>query len=307
MVDFGADDSFSLAVEKLKEHYGIDVPQSALRQLTQLHAGLMIQSDLEMDLPARGVEQLIAEMDGSMVPTVSFPEAELSDSKVDKRKLRKVEWKQARLSLVRNPLLVSKLYNATMMEADQAGAQLLDLAIQAGAGQNTSIHCLGDGASWIVEQVVAKFGGRGRFLVDFYHVSEYLAAAGEQIAGAGKAEWLHQHQQKLKESRAEEVVDELSRERERQQQEQNREAIIGCERYLSNRLEYLDYQAALEAGLPIGSGEVESGHRSVIQARLKISGAWWKIENAEKMLALRVVRANGKWQSYWEDLRQAAA
>ena len=66
-------------------------------------------------------------------------------------------------------------------------------------------------------------------------------------------------------------------------------------------------QGALEAGLPIGSGEVESGNRSVIQARLKRSGAWWKEENAEEMLALRTLRASGQWESYWADLRQAAA
>ena len=53
------------------------------------------------------------------------------------------------------------------------------------------------------------------------------------------------------------------------------------------------------AGLPIGSGEIESAHRYVIQIRLKIAGAWWKIENAEKMLALRVMRANGDWEKYW--------
>lgn len=40
-----------------------------------------------------------------------------------------------------------------------------------------------------------------------------------------------------------------------------------------------------------GMGEVESGHRSVIQARLKLSGAWWKEETAESMLALRTLRA----------------
>jgi hypothetical protein len=34
--------------------------------------------------------------------------------------------------------------------------------------------------------------------------------------------------------------------------------------------------------LPIGSGEIESGHRYVFQNRLKISGAWWKMENLSK-------------------------
>jgi hypothetical protein len=52
--------------------------------------------------------------------------------------------------------------------------------------------------------------------------------------------------------------------------------------------------------LPIGSGEIESGNRSVVQERLKISGAWWAEENARKMLALRVARANGEWPAYWQ-------
>jgi hypothetical protein len=38
----------------------------------------------------------------------------------------------------------------------------------------------------------------------------------------------------------------------------------------------------LRRGLPIGSGEIESGNRSVLHARLKLGGAWWKAENAGK-------------------------
>lgn len=305
MTDFGADQSFNDAVEKIQEHYGITVPASAVRDLTLQHAGLMLERELEADLPQAGIEQLIAEMDGSMVPTVSFPER--VDSTVDKRKARRTEFKQARLVMVRKPSEVSKLYNATMAEASQAGAQLLDLAIAAGAGQKTKLHGVGDGASWIVEQIEDKFGEQASFLVDYYHVSEYLAEAGEAIAGANKKEWLWKQQQLLRQSRAGEVLFELRAKMENQPDEQKREPILACERYLLNRLEHLDYEAALEAGLPIGSGEVESGHRSVIQARLKLSGAWWKIENAEKMLALRAVRANQGWQSYWDNLRQAAA
>ena len=76
--------------------------------------------------------------------------------------------------------------------------------------------------------------------------------------------------------------------------------VRACFRYISNRPMFLDYKSALAAGLPIGSGEIESAHRYVIQIRLKIAGAWWKVENAEKMLALRVTRINGDWEKYWE-------
>ena len=72
-----------------------------------------------------------------------------------------------------------------------------------------------------------------------------------------------------------------------------------AQRYLSGRREQLDYAGARAAGLPIGSGEVESGHRHVIQQRLKLAGCWWKENNAEAMLGLRVARANQRWDSYW--------
>jgi hypothetical protein len=41
--------------------------------------------------------------------------------------------------------------------------------------------------------------------------------------------------------------------------------VQACRQYLENRLNYFDYAATLQAGLPIGSGEVESRHCSVIQ------------------------------------------
>ena len=52
-------------------------------------------------------------------------------------------------------------------------------------------------------------------------------------------------------------------------------------------------------GLPLGSGAVEGGHRHVIQARLKLPGAWWKEETLNPILALRTLRANAQWEAFW--------
>jgi hypothetical protein len=108
-----------------------------------------------------------------------------------------------------------------------------------------------------VQQFGEQFGPAGRYLVDFYHVSEYLAAAEAPVRTA--------------------------------------------HRYLTERRGQLDYAGARARGLPIGSGEIESGHRHVVQQRLKLAGAWWKEPNAEAMLGLRVGRANGLWESYWQE------
>ena len=46
-------------------------------------------------------------------------------------------------------------------------------------------------------------------------------------------------------------------------------------RYLENRKDQLHYKEALDGGLPIESGTIESGHKHVLQVRLKKAGAAW--------------------------------
>ena len=74
---------------------------------------------------------------------------------------------------------------------------------------------------------------------------------------------------------------------------------------MEKRLKYMHYDQAMKKDLPIGSGEIESSHRHVVQKRLKIAGAWWKIETANVMLALRTARINGHWQRYWDEQKAA--
>lgn len=304
--DFGADESFAEGAAKVKEHYGIDVPASAVRAITQQHAKRMRQEQtLESRWPEQGVEQVIAQTDGCLVPVVKIKE---SESRSDNRKGRTVDWQEARLSLARKEGAVSKQYHATMKGVQEAGAQLFDCVVAVGGGAATKIHCVGDGAPWIVNQVHEQFGEAATYLLDFYHVSEYLSEAAQAIAGPeSPTPWLQQQQERLKENRVSEVLAQLQAHRESSDIDDDQAPVRACERYLRNRLPYLDYQGALQAHLPIGSGEIESGHRSVIQARLKLSGAWWKPENADDMLALRTMRANGQWQAYWDTCRQAAA
>ena len=150
-----------------------------------------------------------------------------------------------------------------------------------------------------------KFGTQATYLIDFYHVSQYLAAAAEQIAPRRAKQWLHQQQARLKENRLKQVCQALRPQLEAASVAEAEAPVRACLRYLANRPQQFNYRRALEADLPIGSGEIESTHRHLVQARLKIAGAWWKPENAEKMLALRLTRANGEWQSYWQRHSQA--
>jgi hypothetical protein len=301
--------AFGRITAKLQEHYGIEVPTSTARAITEKHGAAMLAGELlQSRVPSKtGVKQLIAEIDGSLVPIVQTAPQSARDSEADWRKNRRVEWKQARLSLVRPEGVVKPLFAATMGTAEQAGAQLLDLAVRAGMGAETKLHCVGDGADWIYEQVQWQFAEQASYLIDFYHLCDYLAAAAERCGGKDKTTWLQQHQTLMKENQTHQVLDDLALHLERETVPGQPTPVKACYRYIDNRPGQFDYQAAVAADLPIGSGEIESAHRYVIQARLKIAGAWWRMENASKMLALRVLRANERWHDYWKESYKVAA
>ena len=115
-----------------------------------------------------------------------------------------------------------------------------------------------------------------------------------------KKAWLHQQQGLLLENRVAEVLQTL--EAHFEPLAQTEAPVRGTHQYLAKRKDPLDYAGARAAGLPIGSGEVESGHRHLIQQRLKIAGAWWTLPNTEVMLQLRTTRANHAWNRYWTEL-----
>jgi hypothetical protein len=309
MTDFGADDAFAGAAAKLKEHYGIEVPVSAIRWLTEEHgAAMRAQEKQKSDWSDRaGVPVLITEMDGSMLPVVEVAEPEAGEARVDRRKTRQVSWKEARLALAHEPGSVTPIFGATLGSVEEAGERLAVCALEAGAGSQTRIHGVGDGAVWITEQMEVQFGTQAQYLVDFCHVCDYLSAAGNVIAGNDKPAWMEEKKDWLKDNRWKEVLEALRPFVEPAHLPDLEAPVRACFRYISNHSSFLDYKGALAAGLPIGSGEIESGHRYVFQNRLKIAGGWWKMENLKKMIALRVLRANGGWEDYWSNVHQEAA
>ncbi len=311
VTDFGADVAFGKVPQKLKEHYGIEVPISAAQVITKRHGAEMKEQQVVLErLPRGGVEELIGELDGSMLPMVSIAARGDKSTSADGRKRRQLNWREARLSLVREPEKVNGRYAATLGGPSQAGELFVDSVIRAGGGRRTRVHCVADGAPWIANQIKQRLGAQANYLIDFYHLSEYLSAAAEVVAGANKREWLRTQQQRMKANEVGAVLHELRAAKPLAQPTKGTleaDPVQACRQYVENRLSYFDYAGALKRDLPIGSGEVESGHRSVIQARLKLSGAWWKEETAESMLALRTLRANDEWEAYWSEARQAAA
>ena len=310
ITDFGADISFGRIPGKLKEHHGIEVPISSAQAITQSHAqGVHQSQELTHEIPSQpGVHQLIAQMDGTMLPIVETTAGVTAEgTPIDRRKTRQVSFKEARLALVRSNEKEPPHFGSTFGGVDEAGAQLLKSAIAKGLGTNTQVHAVGDGAPWIAHQVEAQFPEQATYLVDFYHVSEYLAEASQVCAPEEAKGWLNTQQTRLKHNQWRQVLAALHPYREPNSVEDKHAPVRAAYRYLDNRSDQLDYQGAIAAGLPIGSGEIESAHRYVILERLDIAGAWWTVEKAEQLMTLRVLRENQGWDEYWEQQLSKAA
>lgn len=63
--------------------------------------------------------------------------------------------------------------------------------------------------------------------------------------------------------------------------------------------ERMDYLGARSRGMQIGSGAMESLHRTGSQLRLKRPGARWRPEAAQAVLNLRALELSGRWNEFW--------
>jgi uncharacterized protein UPF0236 len=304
LTDFGADHAFGQVPQKLQEPYGITIGASTVRKITEKHGASMRAQQAPAPEPVAtpGCRQQIGELDGSMVPLVSS-----ETGAGEKRKHKTLHWQEARLAMVHAHGSVTPQFAATFGgRVEESGQALRRCAVAAGCGTPTQLHGVGDGAPWMAEQCATTFGPQASSLVDCYHGWDYLAEAAPLCAPDAPHAWLETQKQRLKNTDVAAVLTQLHPYIEGELIDNDRAPVRACVRYLRNRLPHLNYKEAIAKGLPIGSGEIESAHRYVIQERLKVPGAWWKADNVEPMLALRVARANGDWAQYWEQLAAAA-
>ena len=208
LTDFGCEHSFARAVKSLQEHYGFELGASAVRQTTLAHAH-RAKEKLEKEyrepfrvLPAEGPAHVIAEVDGTLICTVA------PGARTDKRPR---EWKEMRLVAAQAWDNSTAVYASTFGSVAETGRRWGHCAQRAGRGLNSQIHAVADGAEWIWLQCNEVFGAQGTFLCDFYHVSEYLAAAAPVCQSQQPDRWRRTQQKRLRRGAYQKVIDALAR------------------------------------------------------------------------------------------------
>lgn len=286
-----AECSFEAAARRMLEHHSVEISISAVRKLTLSNAEqASILLDKERNTAKEQLpKRLVMEMDGVMVPVVDYKDSS------DRRKTKSLRWQEMKVGAVQDPDRLQVLYGCSFEGADVLGNRLRILTCEIGGENAPPLHGVGDGATWIKEQGERIGGCQYKHLIDFYHFSGYLHAAFE---GSKRHELMvHRCKEEAKSGNLGKALRRLRRELKKNPRH---EGVIACLRYIKNRPGEFLYDQAIEKGLPIGSGLIESTNRSLIQKRLKLPGAWWLPNNAGKMANLRSLRANGFWTELWQ-------
>jgi len=140
-------------------------------------------------------------------------------------------------------------------------------------------------------------------VVDVIHVAQYVWEAARAFFpddATQQDRWVRVHLVEILHGQASRVAGGMRRSATRRGLATKARAPIDqCADYLLKYAPYLQYDNALAAGLPIASGVVEGACRYLVNDRMNVTGARWRLAGAEAVLRLRALRASGDFDEYW--------
>ncbi len=201
-------------------------------------------------------------------------------------------------------LILKKEYVAVLGDADELAERLWAAACRWEWWKAKRVVVLGDGAPWIWNRAYDLFPNATQIL-DLFHAEEHIwntarqlyGGAGKQKdKGAGKSKkpsakdkkttaWAKARIAELKKGDIDAIIENLGNRRpKRKEAKESVASLIGYLEENRSRMNYAQYKAD---GLTVGSGNIESGIKNVVNQRMKGCGMRWAVDRAENMLNLR--------------------
>lgn len=286
MVYAGQMDSYKNCNEVIKEFINVEVSSTQVYRVADLY-GLQVANSLNKErlLEPVGKEELLyAQADGSMILTREQGWNEVKLGRIFKSShCIHAEGKQGWVS--------NSQYLAHLGGHKDFCSQMDSLLDDFGPLKDRLVF-ITDGAAWLKNWIEDSFPDAVSIL-DFYHAAEHLHDFSGQFFKDKEQEkkWTQQQKELLLESKATEVIENITHLA--GNKNTTAKKLIAYYQSNLNRMDYKKYQQ-IGCGL-IGSGAIESAHRTVIQKRMKQSGQRWSIKGSQHMLNLRVVRKNQQW------------
>jgi hypothetical protein len=274
--------------EIIERFTSVEVSPSQVYRVTDYVSESLKEEESKVDRtlpPLSNEDTLYVEIDGSMICT-----------------REENSWKEVKLGrLFKGSDCINPNSNASYLQESQYVVHLgdsgcfgekLQKVIDSYGDLNRRLVFLTDGAAWIREWIADHYPFSCPIL-DFFHVIEHLYEFADNTFVADtclKKQWCDSQKELLLDSGVETVIKNI---RLSSAKESDKKKLITYYQNNKYRMHYKEYRN-LGCGI-IGSGAIESAHRTVIQKRMKLSGQRWSIKGAKNMLRLRVFSMNKQW------------
>lgn len=290
MVYAGQLDSYEKCNEVIREFINIEVSTTQVYRLTDKY-GKEVEKDVNNErtlIPLKKDEELYVQADGSMLLT------------------REEGWKEVKVGrFFKSSDCIHADHKAGWISNSQYVAHLgnnkdftkpMDDLIESYGKTGNQLIFISDGAVWIRNWIEDAFPDSISIL-DYYHACEHLHFFTSNYFRDKEKEkgWVTEQKRLLLQGEVLSVIKNIE-----ELAGKNKEAQKLIAYYESNK-ERMDYKRYQQIGCGIiGSGAIESAHRTVVQKRMKQSGQRWSMQGAQNMLNLRVVRKNLQWNKIIE-------
>lgn len=286
MVFAGQLDCYGRSNEVIKQFLQVDVNAAQVYRVTDTYGeelGKTVNEGKAL-APVKPTEVLYAEVDGSMILT------------------REEKWKEVKVGRLftssacvkgtnQQPGWIRQSQYIAHLGDHRSFIDQTDKLIGSYGPLKERLVFISDGAVWIRNWISDTFPDAVSIL-DFYHATQYLYEFAENHFDDQKQshKWSEAQKKLLLDSQIDKVMSNIKK-----LAPDHPAAKKVVDYYQANQTR-MDYKKYLLIGCGIiGSGAIESAHRTVVQGRLKLSGQRWSKKGAQNMLNLRVTHMNGQW------------
>ena len=289
MVYAGTLECYGKSGEILEKFLSVQVGAAQVFRLTDLYGKqLGKQHDFTQRTmpPLQQQQMLYVEADASMLLT------------------REHGWKDVKVGLVfkssdcLHPVgkegMITHSQYLTQMGGYKAFTDKMETLIEDYTIKQEQMIFLTDGAAWLRNWIADAFP-EATSILDFYHLLEHLYLFAEAFFSqkAQGSEWVEKQKELLLESKSSEVIEGIKVLPATKRKQKIKAKLLAYLKANQDRMDYQHYQQ-IGCGI-IGSGAIESAHRTVVQKRMKLSGQRWSKKGAEHLLNLRVIHMNQQW------------
>jgi hypothetical protein len=297
ILDFAMNGPFEQCAERWDIHYPFPISSNLFRRVVdrvarrreKAHSPLALQQ-AALPSPEQPPQWLVIAADGSMLLT------------------REHGWREAKVAtvvrgenVIPDKAVVDPRYVAVLGNQDEFRAAIKAALDAAHADDVMRIIWLGDGAreNWTLAENLCPFAIQ---ILDFIHAVQNAMVCGKALLGENDPclpLWEARIRQLINSDSPDTAIRELMDCTLDATDERLAalDQLVGYYRANAKRMRYREFRAA---GLPIGSGIVESAHKHVLQTRMKQAGQRWSILRGRRMVELRALyRTAGPRRFHW--------